>query len=132
MSKIVNFSEAASIGIHALIILARTEKPMNAIRLSEEIGSSKHHIGKVLQRLVKDGLLVSSRGPSGGFALKKNPTDIKIYDIYSSIEGEIENEGCPDDFQVCPVDKCFRNNIIKKLTQDFVTYLDKYSLADFV
>ena len=44
MSKVINFSDAASIGIHGLIVMSKTEKPLNAIKLSEKIGYSKHHI----------------------------------------------------------------------------------------
>ena len=108
MPKVIHFSEAASIGIHSLIVLAREKKAMNAIQLAEKIGASKHHIGKVLQRLVKDGLLTSSRGPTGGFKLKKEPSEILIYDIYRSIEGEIEIGECPDENHICPVDMCIR------------------------
>lgn len=94
MPKVIHFSDAASIGIHSLIVLAREDKALNAIQLSEKISASKHHIGKVMQRLVKDGLFISSRGPTGGFKLKKDPSDILIYDIYRSIEGEIEIGEC--------------------------------------
>ena len=56
MASIVNFSDAASIGIHGMIILAKHGEPLNAIELSKRLGKSKHHIGKVMQRLVKTGL----------------------------------------------------------------------------
>ncbi len=85
MAKVINFSDAAAIGIHSMILIAKSETPLNAIYLSEKISFSKHHIAKVLQRLVKDGYLVSFRGPKGGFLLKKKPSEILIYDIYRSI-----------------------------------------------
>lgn len=132
MPKVINFSDAASIGIHSLIVLAREKKSLNAIQLSEKIGSSKHHIGKVLQRLVKDGLLSSTRGPKGGFKLKKDPSEIQIYDIYRSIEGEIEYGECPHENHVCPVDKCIRDNIIKKMSMDFISYLKENTLQQYV
>jgi Rrf2 family protein len=78
MPKVVHFSDAATIGIHSLIILAREKSTLNAIQLSEKIGASKHHNGKVLQRLVKDGLLQSNRGPTGGFSIKKDPGEVNI------------------------------------------------------
>ncbi len=82
MSKVINFSDAASIGMHSMILIAQSEIPVNAIQLSKKINFSKHHIAKVLQRLVKDGFLVSFRGPTGGFLLKKDATDILLYDIF--------------------------------------------------
>ena len=132
MPQVIHFSDAASIGIHSLIILAREQKALNAIQLSEKINASRHHIGKVLQRLVKDGFLTSSRGPTGGFKLKKDPESITLYDIYRSIEGEIEYGECPHDHQVCPVDKCIRDNIIRNLSIDFIKHLKTSFLKEYV
>lgn len=132
MAKIINFSDAASIGIHSAIIIAKAEKPVNAIQLSGQIGFSKFNIGKVLQRLVKDGILKSYRGPTGGFLLKKKPTDILIYDIYRSIEGEVDAGACPHEHHICPVDKCIRDSIIKKMSDDFVNILKSQSLQEYL
>lgn len=132
MPKVIHFSDAASIGIHSSIVLAREKTALNAIQLSEKIGASKHHIGKVLQRLVKDGFLTSSRGPTGGFKIKKDPKDIRIYDIYRSIEGEIEIGECTSENHVCPVDMCIRDSLIKKMSIDFVNYLKEKTLQQYL
>ncbi len=132
MPKIINFSDAASIGIHGLIVISKSDKPLNAILLSEKIGFSKHHIGKVMQRLVKDGFLKSYRGPTGGFEMKKKPEDIKIYDIYRSIEGEVDIGECPHDLHICPTNKCIRNDLIKRLSEEFVTYLQSRTLQEYL
>jgi Rrf2 family protein len=132
MSRVVNFSDAASIGIHSMILIAKAEKPLNAIHLSDQINFSKHHIAKVLQRLVKDGYLLSFRGPTGGFLLKKEPGDILLYDIYRSIEGEIDYNECPQNQHTCPFNKCIRNSIINKLSKEFEDYMKSYTLKDYL
>ena len=85
-----------------------------------------------MQRLVKEGFLKSYRGPTGGFEMKKNPQDIRIYDIYRSLEGEVDMGECPHDVHICPVDKCIRNELIVKLSQEFVTYLQSRTLQDYI
>ena len=132
MPKVVHFSDAATIGIHSLIVLAREKNTLNAIQLSEKIGASKHHIGKVLQRLVKDGFLQSNRGPTGGFSIKKDPAEVTIYDVYRSIEGEVDLGECPYEDKVCPLDMCMRDNIIKKMSLDFIEYLKANKIADYI
>ena len=132
MPKVVHFSDAATIGIHSLIVLAREKNTLNAIQLSDKIGASRHHIGKVLQRLVKDGFLQSNRGPTGGFSIKKNPREVTVYDVYRSIEGEVDLGECPYDDKVCPVDKCMRDNIIKKMSLDFIEHLKANTIADYI
>lgn len=132
MANIINFSEAASIGLHSMILIAKSDKPLNAIELSKQLGNSKHHIGKVLQRLVKDGLLSSFRGPTGGFTMSVDPKDITLYDVYESIEGKSNIKLCPPDAHFCPVDKCIRKNLIKRLSDEFVSYMTSQKLSEYL
>ena len=67
MSRIVCLSEAGSIAIHSMVLIARSKEIMNVINIAKATEASKHHVAKVLQRLVKEGYLTSNRGPKGGF-----------------------------------------------------------------
>lgn len=132
MPSIVNFSDAATIAIHGMVLLARHRGPLNAIELSKRLGKSKHHIGKVMQRLVKTGYLDSFRGPTGGFKLRKNPEEITMYEIYSAIEGKVEIRDCKSNSAICPVNKCIFNNVVKILSIDFVNYMKKERLSEYI
>ena len=132
MSRIIQLSEAATIGLHSMIIIARSKEIINVNKISELSGASKNHLAKVLQRLVKANFLYSSRGPTGGFLLKKNPEEISILDIYEAIEGNIESTGCPMEQKLCPFDKCLVGNIVKKVTDDIVTYFKKQTLKNYL
>lgn len=132
MSRIIALSEAASIAIHSLVLIARSEEMMNVVKISEATGSSKHHVAKVLQRLVKDGYLTSSRGPSGGFLMRKSPDEITLLNVYEAIEGKIEITDCPMENPVCPFDKCIMGNVVKKLTSEFRDHLASQTLQEFL
>ncbi|MHC1707382.1 MAG: Rrf2 family transcriptional regulator [Bacteroidales bacterium] len=131
MGRIVNFSEAVSIGIHSMVLIARAPESLNVIKISEATGTSRHHVAKVLQRLVKDNFLVSSRGPNGGFMLKKPPEMITLLEIYESIDGEITIELCPMDNSICPFDKCLMGNLIANVTKEIRDYLQRQRLSDY-
>jgi Rrf2 family protein len=131
MSKIVSLSEAASIGIHGMILISRSKVPMNVIRIAELTGSSRHHVAKVMQRLSKAGFIASLRGPSGGFSIVSNPGAVTFLDIYEAIEGKIQISECPNDKQICPFDKCIMNNVVSKMSEDFREYLAKQSISDY-
>lgn len=132
MSKIVTLTEAASIALHGMIIVAKAEKMANVIHIAELTGSSKHHVAKIFQRLVKDNFLESHRGPTGGFTLKKSPKDISLLEIYESIEGKIEVTTCPLDKHICPFDKCIMDNVTGKMTVDFRDHLKSHTLQDYL
>ncbi len=102
------------------------------MQIAERLNSSRHHVAKVMQRMVKDGYLNSHRGPSGGFTMKKRPKDISLLEIYESIEGKIEIGNCPLDRPVCGIEKCIFNNVTMKMTENFVEYMRKERLSDFI
>ncbi|MBK9291214.1 MAG: Rrf2 family transcriptional regulator [Bacteroidetes bacterium] len=132
MTKIVTLTEAASIALHGMIVVAKNEGVTNVLQIAEVTKSSKHHVAKIFQRLVKDGFLESLRGPSGGFTLKRDPKDITLLEIYESIEGKIEVTSCPHDKHICPFNRCIMDNVTRKMTQDFRDHLNRNTLADYL
>jgi Rrf2 family protein len=132
MAKIFSMSEAASIAIHSMVLIARNKNGINAVKIAEQTGSSKNHISKVAQRLVKNDLLKSVRGPSGGFMLKKSPANITLLEIYQSIEGPLDITDCPLANQVCNFDQCLMGNVINKMTIEFKRFLKEQTLKKYI
>jgi len=132
MSKIFSLSEAGSIAIHSMVLIAKAESKLNVVKIAERTGSSKHHVAKVLQRLVKDDFLVSNRGPHGGFELKVPAREINLLQIYESIEGRVEITKCPMDNVICPFDKCILGTVVSDMTQNFKDYMAAQKLADYL
>jgi Rrf2 family protein len=132
MSRILSLSEAASIAIHGMILVARSDKLVNVNQIAELTASSRHHVAKVFQRLVKENFISSSRGPSGGFSLKMAPGDISFLNIYESIEGKIEITKCPLDKPICPFNKCIFENVINNLTIEFRDYMEQQTLDKYL
>ena len=132
MSKIFALSQAGSIAIHSMVLIAQSDVKLNVVKIAERTGSSRHHVAKVLQRLVKDDFLLSNRGPHGGFTLKGEADQVSLLDIYESIEGRIEINDCPMDNEICPFDKCIMGNVINQMTQHFKDYLAGQKLTDYL
>jgi Rrf2 family protein len=132
MSKVVTLSEAGSIAIHAIVLVARSNDMINVNKISEATQASRHHVAKIMQRLVKDGYLFSTRGPRGGFYMRRDPRNISLLEIYESIEGEIQVGDCMMDYPICPFDKCLMGTLVKDLTQDFKNYMTRMKVADYM
>ncbi|MGL4854390.1 MAG: RrF2 family transcriptional regulator [Lentisphaeria bacterium] len=113
MSQILKISEAASIGIHAMITIANANgAPVSVKCVANKYNVSEHHTAKVLQRLSKAKLLNTIRGPKGGFILNNDPNDISIFQIYEAIDGIIETTNCFFAGKSC-------NNCFPQFTQMF-------------
>jgi Rrf2 family protein len=132
MAKIVSYSEAASIGMHGMLLVARAGETINVQMIAEITGSSRHHVAKVMQRLVKEGFLSSNRGPSGGFKMNVKPEEITLLQIYEAIEGEVKILTCPHEKPVCPFEKCILGTVVTKMTQTFRDHLTNNTLRDLM
>lgn len=90
------FSKACQYAIKVMIFIASNQGEGNRIGLKEivtALGSPEAFTAKILQQLVRGGLLESYRGPSGGFVLPKSKA-ILIYDVVNVIDGKQLMEEC--------------------------------------
>jgi Rrf2 family protein len=132
MSKIFALSEASSIAIHGMVLIARSPEGINAAKIAEITGLSKNHIAKVLQRLVKNDMLKSVRGPAGGFTLKVDPAKVSLLDIFQSIEGNLDVGECPLSYELCGFDRCLMGSVVNRLTSEFRAFLQEKTLASYL
>lgn len=133
MAKIINITEAVTIALHSVVIIAKNKgEQVNVNYIAEVTTSSKFHIAKVLQKLVKDGFLGSTRGPSGGFYLKDEPENITLLQIYESIEGRLVVAKCPIGKKTCPLGDCVFEDLTVKMSREFKDFLTNKTLADYL
>lgn len=130
MNKLINISEASSIAIHSLSLVAKIDKSINATQIASFTGFSKNHLSKVLQLLVKQGYLISSRGPKGGFKLAKKASQISLLEIYELIEGKSAEEYCIDHSPICPFQDCIYGDIIQEISEFFIKSFGNRTIAD--
>ncbi len=130
MSKIVHISEAASIAIHSLAIIASSPEMLNAKQIAKIAGSSSNHLSKVMQLLVKNNYLKSSRGPNGGFMLNRPAEQITLLEVYEFIEGVIECQFCGIPEEKCPFISCVFGNKAEIFSEEFVLYLKQTRISD--
>ena len=108
MNDLFKISEAASIGLHAMIhIASNPDRKVTTKQIAERFKVSEHHLAKVMQRLVKSGLVESSRGPGGGFKIPESKKRINLLQIYEAIEGKLKPRACLLSVKpLCKPDRC--------------------------
>jgi Rrf2 family protein len=71
-------------------------------------------VAKILQSLVRAGLLHSSRGTGGGFSLARSPEKTNLLEVVEAIEGPLSIVACAgqpgdcDHSSFCPADAVWR------------------------
>lgn len=99
-----------SSAIHTLILISKSETPMNSEQIATSVGTNASYIRKLTTRLRKSGIIEGRRGISG-FKLVKKPEDISLLDIYDSVM-ETENLHIFDIHQN-PNDECIVGHNIR-------------------
>ena len=60
--------------------------PLTSFEIAEAVGINSSKLRKILSMLAKNGIVESNSGTSGGFKLKKIPSEIHLQEIYCAIE----------------------------------------------
>ena len=110
--------------------MADPGKPMSTKEIASIFRVSEAHLSKVLQRLVKVGLLESVRGPKGGFSLAKDPGSITLLKVYEVIEGPIEPSDCLFGLPLCNGADCVLGRVLTDANEKLWAYLSETTLAD--
>ncbi len=97
-------SNTCKYALRALIYLGKYSEDNKRIgikKISEDLNLSSPFLGKILQNLVKQKLLISTKGPNGGFALGKKPNEITMWDIVTKVDGEEFFTNCLISLEPC-------------------------------
>lgn len=102
------FSASCHYGLQAMFYIAlhsNDEKNVDLNEIAAEQNIPKHFLSKILQLLVKHKLLVSMKGPTGGYKLNRPADEITLIEIVEAIDGlDIFNQ-CGIGFRKCNPDK---------------------------
>ncbi|MFH2094637.1 MAG: Rrf2 family transcriptional regulator [Bacteroidota bacterium] len=132
MPRIFTLSEASSIAIHAMVMIAQAESRINVKKISEANHASEHHVAKIMQKLVKEGYIMSKRGPDGGFLLLRKPATITLLEIFETIDGKITTGNCQLDRPVCPFDKCLMDGKLNDMAIEFRDFMKTKKLSEYL
>jgi Rrf2 family protein len=103
---------------YGLILLSFAYKRKGLIKLSELISETdlpQRFLARIAAELVKNGLLVSKEGKSGGYLISAKIKTISLYDYLKIFENDVIVSSCVDENFDCKFDKvCNHKDFIKK------------------
>ena len=92
----VRLGKLTDYGLVLLTCLARSEGVTlrTARELAAESGLPLPTVSRLLQELLRSGLLVSHRGIKGGYTLARPPREISVIDVIAALEGPVAITEC--------------------------------------
>lgn len=127
------YSRSAEYAIRAFVYLADVPEGKYAMvkNIASESEIPTHFLAKILQQMARKGFLRSSKGPTGGFCLRKSPEEINLLELVDAIDGLAEYERCPSGMTECNDEaQCGMHESWKELRSRIIGYLEDTSIAD--
>ncbi|NTU91294.1 MAG: Rrf2 family transcriptional regulator [Chlorobiaceae bacterium] len=88
--------------VRALIALGmKPGSRISAKTLSEEQGIPYQFLRRILQELIRNGLVSSKEGAGGGVALARDPDEIRVRDVIEIFQGSVQVSECMFRKQLC-------------------------------
>ena len=94
--------------IRAMLHLAsvyESHEAVSARKLAESESIAEPFAAKIMQKLTRAGLVVSTMGPKGGFSLSRSPAKINLRDVIEAMQGPVTTNRCSKAINECP-NKC--------------------------
>lgn len=114
------------------------KKMTDIITISKDLNLPAPFLGKILQQLARHKILISLKGPHGGFSLLKNPEDITLLEIVKIIEGDdifnnciIHNSTCKS-YVTIHKKKCALHDDYSSIRKDLVKLFSNKTINDLV
>lgn len=131
MPGLLNIPEGLSIALHTCLWIAvgpRVFRPSPEI--AKNLGFSYNHFAKVVQRLVRAGVLETERGPKGGIRLAREPKDLTMLDIYEAAGGDpLRPHRCLLDPKICAGRACALGHLIESENNRLYKTMQQTTLA---
>lgn len=126
------FSKSCSYGLRAVLYLSGDGKKMGIREIADALEIPPHFLGKILQSLVKNDLISSSKGKNGGFYLSPENCQTRLIDIVQSIDGKDALTGCALGLKSCNhKEPCPVHHEVAELRDQVTLLLISNRIADF-
>lgn len=127
------FSRASEHGLNAMICVARNNEngqPVRVREIADAMGIPFPTLAKIVQKLTREGILISRKGPGGGIALGRPAGDLTLLEIVEAVEDRhlgseciLGVAGCSERTRHCPL-----HNQWKGIREALVEMLENQTL----
>ncbi len=126
------YTRGCEYALRALQVMVEDpERPLTVVELCERAKIPEHFTRKMLQPLVRADILLSTRGPGGGFAFSRPPEEIALMEVVSAIEAGPRIDRCILGYKECnDKDPCPLHYVWDPIKTQALHMLEQRTVAD--
>lgn len=131
----MKLSAKARYAVRILIDLARHDAggPVRTADISARTGVTVRFIEQILKPLKRDGLVLSTRGAAGGYALALPPQEVSLAHVIRTIEGALSLTRCCENPALCArLDDCPTHKAWLRVSRVMEAELEGISLRELM
>ncbi len=129
-------TRASEYALLSLDSIRKSDKPIGAEQLANELSIPKSFLAKILQNLAKHGILESRKGAHGGFVLAQKVSEITVNSIIFAAEGKRPVVfDCSSYADTCPggtIGTCAISPFLMRFQLKIDDFLDDLTLEDIL
>jgi len=108
------------------------EGPMTLADISSRQRISLSYLEQLFSKLRKNGLVLSTRGPGGGYSLSKPVAEIAIASIIEAVDEKVDATRCGGLANCHDQQRCLTHDLWMSLSEQIHGFLTGISLGDLI
>lgn len=112
------------------LALHRDQGAITLADISARQDISLSYLEQLFSRLRKGGLVVSLRGPGGGYRLSRSSADISVSNVIAAVDESVDATRCSGKGNCQGDARCLTHDLWQGLSGQIEEYLSTVSLAD--
>ena len=115
------------------IALHGTEEPVTLAEISERQEVSLSYLEQLFGRLREDGIVLSKRGPGGGYQLSRKPDSISVAEVVNAVDKDtLHTRTCGGAGRCREDSPCLAHNLWSGLNEHLNGYLQSVTLGNIL
>ncbi|MBS1621803.1 MAG: Rrf2 family transcriptional regulator [Bacteroidetes bacterium] len=120
-------------GILYVGLMSNEKKRVQIDEIAEKLAVPKHFLGKIMNKIVKEHILDSTKGPYGGFSLNKDTLSIPLIKVLEVTDGLEQFSMCALGLRKCnPEHPCPVHHEMEPLRSNLKRALTNATINDLV
>jgi Rrf2 family protein len=130
----MKLTRATSYALHAVAYMAaqKSDRPVASHHIAHARGIPERFLLKVLKPLVSARVLLSVKGPNGGYRLARTPAQISMLEILEAVDGPIRGQAPFTDEASNGTLNTKLENICKQTADQVRKQLERVRISDLV
>lgn len=126
-------SQTAEYALRAVVCLANEkDMPMTTKTLADVTKVSPSYLSKVMQSLVRAGLVKSQRGLHGGFVLGRGVSNLTVLDVINAVDPLQRIHSCPLELEAHGTNLCPLHRKLDDAIAHIEHVFSTHSIADLL